>query len=55
MYMGISSVQHNHPANSDQLVALADEALYTAKHLGKNRTVISETVRGPAPPVPTKL
>jgi len=43
--MGIAAVQHNHPVNSDQLVALADEALYTAKRLGKNRIVISETIR----------
>lgn len=40
--MGISSVHHNKPANSDQLVAIADEALYDAKHGGKNRTVISD-------------
>ena len=43
--MGISSVAHNSPANSDQLVAFADEALYDAKHHGKNRTVISERTR----------
>ena len=55
MSMGISSVQRNRPGNSDQLVALADEALYDAKHQGKNRTINSERVRAatPAPqPVP---
>ncbi|HUO08115.1 MAG TPA: diguanylate cyclase [Phycisphaerae bacterium] len=49
MSMGISSVLHNHPVNSDQLVALADEALYTAKHRGKNQTIVSDKIR-PAPP-----
>ncbi|MCL2648169.1 MAG: diguanylate cyclase [Phycisphaerales bacterium] len=45
MSMGISSVLHNKPAHSDMLVALADEALYEAKHRGKNQTIISEKVR----------
>jgi two-component system, cell cycle response regulator len=43
--MGVASVQHNHPANSDGLVALADEALYDAKHKGKNQMIVSTKVR----------
>jgi diguanylate cyclase (GGDEF)-like protein len=56
MSMGISSVLHNKPTHSDLLVALADEALYDAKHRGKNQTIISEKVRsGPgASAVPKK-
>jgi diguanylate cyclase (GGDEF)-like protein len=51
MSMGIASVQHNKPTHSDLLVALADEALYEAKHKGKNRTIVSEKVR--ATPIKT--
>ena len=56
MSMGVSSLQHNRPANSDQLVALADEALYEAKHKGKNQIIISGKVRDPstAPATPAK-
>ena len=52
MSMGIASVLHNRPTHSEMLVALADEALYDAKHKGKNRTIISEKIR--AVPTPTK-
>jgi len=45
MSMGIASVLHNRPTHSDMLVALADEALYEAKHNGKNQTIISEKIR----------
>jgi diguanylate cyclase (GGDEF)-like protein len=48
MSMGIASMQHNRPLNSDQLVALADEALYAAKRQGKNRTIISAHGQTPA-------
>jgi len=52
MSMGIASVLHNRPAHSDMLVALADEALYEAKHKGKNQTIISDKVRAAPAPAP---
>jgi diguanylate cyclase (GGDEF)-like protein len=55
MSMGISSVLHNRPSHSDLLVAMADEALYEAKHKGKNQTIISDKVKGgPTVPAPKK-
>jgi diguanylate cyclase (GGDEF)-like protein len=47
MSLGIASMQLNRPPYSDQLVALADEALYSAKRMGKNRTIISDRVKTP--------
>lgn len=40
MSLGIACVSVNHPANADQLVALADAALYRAKQEGKGRIVM---------------
>jgi two-component system, cell cycle response regulator len=52
MSLGIASMQLNQPPHSDQLVAMADEALYTAKRMGKNRTIISDRIKE-AQPQPT--
>lgn len=37
--VGIASLQADHPVSGDELVALADKALYIAKENGKNRIV----------------
>ncbi|WP_259331451.1 hypothetical protein [Legionella bozemanae] len=40
--MGIVSTQGNYKFQIDNLIALADKALYQAKNEGKNRMVIKE-------------
>jgi len=40
--IGIASVKHNRPSSADQLVALADEALYRAKQSGKARVLVHD-------------
>jgi diguanylate cyclase (GGDEF)-like protein len=42
MSIGIACVSLSHPANADQLVAMADSALYRAKQLGKSRIVVHD-------------
>ena len=52
MSAGIGSLRENRPTHADQLVALADAALYRAKDAGRNRisraTTAAEMLRRPA-------
>ncbi|NTW70917.1 MAG: GGDEF domain-containing protein [Eubacteriaceae bacterium] len=38
--IGVASYPHNNIADSDQLIKLADDAMYVAKNTGRNRTVL---------------
>lgn len=42
MSIGIGSLHANRPAGADQLIAMADKALYQAKNAGRNRTAFYE-------------
>jgi two-component system cell cycle response regulator len=49
MSAGVASTQSHRPSHADQLVAMADAALYKAKEAGRNRTTISgDTARSQA-------
>ena len=55
MSVGIGSLSLNKPAGADELIAMADVALYQAKERGRDRIVatteIACAVRVPAQPV----
>jgi diguanylate cyclase (GGDEF)-like protein len=48
MSMGIGSLRTNRPPHADQLVALADAALYRAKEAGRDRIILSDARPDPA-------
>jgi two-component system, cell cycle response regulator len=49
MSIGVGSLKTNRPVGADQLVALADKALYTAKENGRDRTALSDVLIGGVP------
>ena len=50
MSIGIASIHGSAPTHADQLVTLADAALYRAKDAGRNRITLSEVSTGPVFP-----
>jgi diguanylate cyclase (GGDEF)-like protein len=47
MSIGIGSLQQNKPAGADQLIAVADAALYAAKENGRGRVISPGEIRQP--------
>ena len=44
MSVGVATIVNNHPSSADQLVALADQALYRAKELGRDQIAAADSL-----------
>lgn len=51
--MGLACLRHSRPVNTDQLIAHADHALYSAKQMGKARLVVFSQTPASDPTAPT--